>query len=85
MYITSRLRHDDWTAWQRHWRWGGALGNLIDHVAHGTVVDFVPVGLLPIFNIADVAIILGIGFMVLSMLFEDDKRDAAHVPSYLER
>ena len=64
---------------------GGALGNLIDRVAHGTVVDFVSVGLLPIFNIADVAIILGIGFMISSMLSEDDKRDAAHVSSYSER
>ena len=47
---------------------GGALGNLIDRVFNGTVVDFISVGLFPIFNLADLAIIVGIGIMVVSMM-----------------
>lgn len=42
---------------------GGGLGNLIDRVLHGAVVDFVSVGIGPlrtgVFNLADVAITAG--------------------------
>jgi signal peptidase II len=42
---------------------GGGLGNLIDRVSHGAVVDFVSLGVGPlrtgIFNLADVAITAG--------------------------
>jgi len=42
---------------------GGGLGNLIDRVSHGAVVDFVSLGVGPlrtgIFNLADVAITIG--------------------------
>lgn len=43
---------------------GGGFGNLIDRIAHGAVVDFVSLGIGPlrtgIFNLADVAITLGL-------------------------
>jgi signal peptidase II len=39
---------------------GGALGNLIDRVRLGYVVDFVAVGVWPKFNIADIAITIGL-------------------------
>jgi signal peptidase II len=61
---------------------GGALGNLIDRVAHGAVVDFVSVGLFPIFNFADVAVIVGIGLMVVPLLSDGTDRasdEPAHV------
>jgi signal peptidase II len=39
---------------------GGAVGNLIDRVANGAVVDFIKLPLWPAFNIADVAITFGV-------------------------
>lgn len=43
---------------------GGGIGNLIDRIAHGAVVDFVSLGIGPlrtgIFNLADVAITIGL-------------------------
>ena len=49
---------------------GGALGNLIDRLRAGTVVDFIDVGPWPIFNLADTSIVVGmallIGTLVLS-------------------
>jgi signal peptidase II len=39
---------------------GGALGNLIDRVRLGHVVDFVSVGPWPNFNVADSAITVGV-------------------------
>ncbi len=49
---------------------GGALGNLIDRVVHGHVIDFIDVywdaGLhWPAFNIADSAISVGVALLIL--------------------
>ena len=48
---------------------GGAVSNLMDRIAHGAVIDFMNVGIGPlrtgIFNLADVAIMLGVGLVLL--------------------
>jgi signal peptidase II len=53
---------------------GGAIGNLIDRVRFGSVVDFLDfyVGNLhwPAFNVADSAIYIGIGIFVFHLLFK---------------
>jgi signal peptidase II len=45
---------------------GGALGNLIDRVRLGHVIDFVSVGPWPNFNIADSAITVGVLVLIWS-------------------
>lgn len=51
---------------------GGAIGNLIDRVAYGYVIDFLDVYYQdwhwPAFNIADSAICIGVGLMLLESL-----------------
>lgn len=51
---------------------GGAVGNLIDRLAYGYVIDFLDVYVnswhWPAFNIADSAIVLGVGIMLLESL-----------------
>ena len=48
----------------------GGASNLLDRVAHGTVIDFMNVGVGPlrtgIFNVADVAIMMGVVLLVLT-------------------
>lgn len=44
---------------------GGALGNLADRVRDGFVIDFVDPPLWPAFNLADVAIVVGVVMLVL--------------------
>ena len=51
----------------RPWLWlpvgaiaGGALGNLADRAREGAVIDFIDPVLWPAFNIADIAIVVGI-------------------------
>ncbi|MBI3997944.1 MAG: signal peptidase II [Armatimonadetes bacterium] len=46
---------------------GGALGNLIDRVRLGYVVDYLDVHVWPVFNLADVAIVLGAGLLILAL------------------
>jgi len=38
---------------------GGAIGNLIDRIAYGHVIDFIDFRIWPVFNIADSAITIG--------------------------
>lgn len=47
---------------------GGALGNLIDRIATGYVIDFVDFHFWPVFNVADIFICAGVGLIVWSML-----------------
>jgi signal peptidase II len=58
---------------------GGALGNLIDRVQTGRVVDFIDfyVGAWhwPAFNLADSAITLGVALLLLATLFEAPAKD----------
>lgn len=44
---------------------GGALGNLIDRVRVDEVTDFIDPPLWPAFNVADIAIVIGIAAIVL--------------------
>ena len=56
---------------------GGALGNVIDRLVHGAVVDFVDLHLggahWPAFNVADSAITVGAVLLILDSLFHRDK------------
>ena len=44
---------------------GGALGNLLDRVRLGYVVDFVDLRWWPVFNLADSAVVVGVVLLVL--------------------
>jgi signal peptidase II len=66
---------------QRALKWGlplvlgGALGNVFDRIRYGHVIDFIDVHLIykgkdhhwPTFNVADIAICVGVGLMAIDM------------------
>ena len=52
---------------------GGALGNLVDRVRQDAVTDFIDLPAWPAFNLADVAITLGAGALVLAALARHDE------------
>ena len=58
---------------------GGALGNVIDRVVLGSVVDFIQVMIFgwpfPSFNVADSAITVGAVFLVVDALFLSGKQN----------
>lgn len=58
---------------------GGAVGNLIDRLLHGHVIDFIHVHYAdvwnyPIFNIADMGICIGVAIIIIDMIFLEGKR-----------
>jgi lipoprotein signal peptidase len=52
---------------------GGALGNVLDRVRYGHVIDFIDCHIRekhwPTFNVADIAICVGVGLMAIDMFF----------------
>jgi signal peptidase II len=59
---------------------GGALGNVIDRLLHGHVVDFLHFHwerwYFPAFNLADTAITIGAGLLILDALLEGRRSQA---------
>ncbi len=47
---------------------GGAMGNLIDRLHYGAVIDMLYVRMFPVFNVADLAIVTGVGLLMLHLL-----------------
>lgn len=54
---------------------GGAIGNLIDRARQGLVIDFIDFRIWPVFNIADIAICIGVGLIIWNLLKTELKRD----------
>ncbi len=58
---------------------GGAVGNLVDRIRHGWVVDFLDVHLSayrlywPVFNVADSLICIAVGWIVFRQLYWTEK------------
>jgi signal peptidase II len=79
---------------QRALRWGlpfvlgGALGNVFDRVRYGQVIDFIDAHALlggvdrhwPTFNVADIAICVGVGLMAIDMFTSKRSAPAARTP-----
>jgi signal peptidase II len=53
---------------------GGALGNVIDRIREGAVIDFLKLPHWPAFNVADAAITIGVVALLLVMEFGDGAR-----------
>lgn len=69
----------------RPWVWlptgllaGGALGNVVDRVREGFVTDFIKLPSWPAFNVADMAITVG----VLALLLVVERTDDARAPQH---
>jgi signal peptidase II len=79
-----RLRRDDvWLATALALILGGALGNMIDRLRHGFVIDFIRFYLgnlsWPTFNLADISIVCGVAMFAIDMMrSEKQARGAAN-------
>ena len=66
-----------WLAWGLGLLLGGALGNLIDRVRFGYVVDFLDVHFWPVFNVADIAVCCGAGLILIGTLLHQETDSCA--------
>lgn len=59
---------------------GGSIGNLIDRIRFGSVIDFIDLTVWPAFNIADSALVIGIGLTIgyiLGLFTDSDEQKRA--------
>lgn len=79
IWITRLKPNEKWLGVSLALVLGGAIGNLIDRIAYGYVVDFIQwyyeSFYWPAFNIADSAIFVGAAMLLLSSFFSDDSTD----------
>lgn len=59
---------------------GGSLGNMIDRLRVGSVIDFIDFRIWPIFNIADSAINIGLFLLILHFLLNKDEEQVSILP-----
>lgn len=78
VYFKQTASGDKLLLWALALILGGALGNLLDRIATGSVTDFVDVYFRThhwhTFNVADSAISVGIGLMLLDLVQERSSR-----------
>jgi len=55
---------------------GEAIGNLVDRIRFGHVIDFISVGNFPVFNVADSCITIGVIILLIGVWVQE-KRDKA--------
>ena len=52
---------------------GGAVGNLIDRLRIGGVIDFLDFRIWPVFNIADIGICVGVALLMYALIYDTEK------------
>lgn len=60
---------------------GGAVGNLLDRLQYGYVIDFVDFKVWPVFNLADASIVLGVALLAYALLREPSEGSSPVVES----
>jgi signal peptidase II len=72
VWYMPRIRGQKVSLWGFTLILGGAVGNFIDRLLKGEVVDFLDFRLIhfPIFNVADSCIVIGVGLLLLDTLRE---------------
>ena len=59
--------------------YGGIIGNLIDRILYGHVIDFLDFKIFnydfPVFNIADICIVIGIFLLVIAIYKKEDTNE----------
>jgi len=75
LYYFPKIAREDWAIRVALvLEMAGALGNMIDRLRiKGAVLDFISVGNFPVFNVADSCITVGVVFLALGILIQDQR------------
>ena len=80
-WLFTHCRNDQLQRWAWVLVLGGGIGNLIDRIAAGKVVDYINLLFMnfAVFNFADICVCVGMGLWVLSVILEE-RRSTARQP-----
>ena len=81
LILLFRYRHHNWITYLASGLiLGGGLGNMIDRIGLGYVVDYIHVSFFPpVFNFADMAIVVGTALFIIHVLFFSEKASEERV------
>lgn len=78
VWYMERHKNDHWTLLlSLELIISGGVGNLIDRAVRGYVTDMFDMHFFPVFNVADIAICVGCGFLILYMFVFDETGEKA--------
>jgi len=75
LVFRSSLPHSAWLRLSLGLVIGGGIGNFLDRLRLGYVIDFLAIGIWPKFNLADSAITIGLVVLALIALREETSRE----------
>ncbi|MCG1020573.1 signal peptidase II [Sutcliffiella horikoshii] len=77
VYLQKLPKDQPWMKLALSLMLGGAIGNFIDRVLHQEVIDFINTFIFtydfPIFNVADSALVIGVGIILVLTILEGKK------------
>nr|WP_239582699.1 signal peptidase II [Bacillus tianshenii] len=77
VYLQKLPNDQKWMKFALSLMLGGAVGNFIDRLLHQEVIDFINTFIFsydfPIFNVADSALVIGVGIILVLTLLEGKK------------
>jgi len=80
-YVVHLPNHIGWVQVTMGIIVGGALGNILDRLRLGSVVDFISIGWWPVFNLADSAIAVGVTTLAGYLIFIGDDQPVPPRPT----
>jgi signal peptidase II len=83
VYVDRRFgRNKPWLKVALGLLMGGAVGNLIDRIVRGYVVDYIYLSFIhfPVFNLADSAVVVGVGMLVARAWFARGDDGSKNMP-----
>ncbi len=70
VYLTLKRKESHWAlSLSLAFIAGGGIGNLIDRIRLGYVIDFLDFRRFPVFNVADICVCLGCGLLILYLFY----------------
>lgn len=75
-YFRRWIAESSWLALAIGLQLGGAIGNILDRLQHGFVVDFIDFRYFPTFNVADSAITVGVIILAVILFKREQRRNA---------
>lgn len=75
LYLSYRWRHNPRLLWPLSLILAGAVGNFIDRIQHGYVVDMFETLFVsfPVFNVADCCLTIGVVWLVIIIIREEEE------------
>ncbi len=79
-YAVYLPNHSAWVQTAMGLIGGGAVGNILDRLRFGYVIDFISIGWWPVFNLADSAVTIGVTMLAGYLIFIGDEPAPAPLP-----